>query len=239
MIPGGFANYGQDLGILMLDTRFPRLPGDIGNAASFPFPVRYKVVKGASPKRVVEMGDPELLEPFIEAARELESEGVKAITTSCGFLALFQRELAEAVRVPVFSSSLLLVPILYEIFGRRGKLGILTARAASLTERHFLQCGAGGIPLAIAGMDAYPEFTRVFLDRTEAGRVPELDEGLAEKELVEAAAGLAAEEPEIRCLILECTNMPPFRKAIREACEKPVYDIISLAGFIHSGLLGS
>ena len=94
---GGFTNYGEELGILMLDTRFPRIPGDIGNARTFPFPVRYRKVAGASPKRVVEEGDLSLLEPFISAARELEAEGVKAITTSCGFLAMFQKEMAAAV----------------------------------------------------------------------------------------------------------------------------------------------
>lgn len=236
---GGYGSYGQDLGILMLDTRFPRIPGDIGNAKSFPFPVRYKRVEGASPKRVVEEGDPRLLEPFIAAARELEAEGVRAITTSCGFLALFQRELAAAVQVPLFSSSLLQIPLLYEIFGRKGKAGVLTARAASLSEKHFLNCGVQGIPLAVAGMDEKPEFTRVFLEKSEPGSLPELDTDKAEEELRAAASALAEREPELRFIVLECTNMPPFRKAIQEACGKPVFDIISLAGFMHSGLLAS
>ncbi len=236
---GGYGSYGQDLGILMLDTRFPRIPGDIGNAKSFPFPVRYKRVEGASPKRVVEEGDPELLEPFIAAARELEAEGVKAITTSCGFLALFQRELAAAVSIPLFSSSLLQIPLLYEIFGRRGRAGVLTARAASLTERHFRNCGVQGIPLVVAGMDEKPEFTRVFLEKSSPEQEPSLDVEIAEKELKAVAAAMVAADPDIRFVVLECTNMPPFKKAIQESCGKPVFDIISLAGYIHSGLLGS
>jgi hypothetical protein len=239
IVAGGYGNYGQDLGILMLDTTFPRIPGDIGNANSFPFPVRYKRVKGASPKRVVEEADPALLEPFITAARELEAEGVKAITTSCGFLALFQRQLAAAVDVPLFSSSLLQIPLLYEIFGRKGKAGVLTAREASLTERHFRNCGVQGIPLAVAGMDEKPEFTRVFLEKSEPGSLPGLDTNKAEEELRAAASALAEQEPELQFIVLECTNMPPFRKAIQESCGKPVFDIISLAGFIHSSLLGS
>jgi hypothetical protein len=239
IVKGGYGSYGQDLGILMLDTTFPRIPGDVGNAKSFPFPVRYKRVAGASPKRVVEEADPKLLEPFIAAARELEAEGVGAITTSCGFLALFQQELAAAVDVPLFSSSLLQIPLLYGIFGRRGKAGVLTARAASLTGRHFERCGVQGIPLAVAGMDERPEFTRVFLEKSPPGVEPSLDVEKAEEELKAQAAALVAAEPEIRFLVLECTNMPPFKKAIQEACGKPVFDIISLAGFIHSGLLGS
>jgi len=234
---GGYGTYGQTLGILMLDTRFPRIPGDIGNAQTFPFPVRYLTVRGASPKRVVEEADPTLLKPFISAARELEAEGVKAITTSCGFLALFQKELATAVSIPVFTSSLLQIPFLYRLFGTRGKIGVMTARAASLTARHFEQCGASGLPLAIAGMDDSPEFTRVFLEKGDPASNPFLDRGLAEEELAAVAERLVKDNPDINFIVLECTNMPPFRKAIQESCGKPVFDIVTLAGYIHSGLV--
>src|SRR5215216_3062485 len=109
---GGRTVYGQALGILMLDTRFPRPPGDVGHAATWPFPVCYRIVQGAQPHRIMgETPDPALLAPFVEAARELEAAGVRAITTSCGFLAAFQRELAAAVSVPVLTSALLQVPL--------------------------------------------------------------------------------------------------------------------------------
>ncbi len=233
---GGFATYGQELGILMLDTHFPRIPGDIGNARTFPYPVRYRKVEGASPRRVVEEGDPSLLEPFIRAARELESEGVKAITTSCGFLALFQKELSAAVNVPVFTSSLLQIPFLARLYGRPGKIGVMTARASALTQRHFEQCGASRLPLAIAGMDESPEFTKIFLERGSSDDIASLDSALLEAELRKVSAHLVAEHPDINFIVLECTNMPPFRTAIQESCGKPVYDIVTLAGYIHSGL---
>ena len=232
---GGFTSYGQDIGILMLDTRFPRVAGDIGNARTFPFPVRYLTVEGASPERVVVEQEPALLEPFVEAAKSLERAGVKAITTSCGFLAMFQRELAAAVSVPLFTSSLLQVPFLYALFGRRGKAGILTARAASLGARHFDACGLLSMPLAVAGMDRSPEFTRVFLSAGSAETV--LDYDRAERELCEAARDLVAREPTIGFLVLECTNMPPFREAIRKACGRPVFDIVTLTEYVHAGLL--
>lgn len=233
---GGYTNYGQALGILMLDTRFPRLKGDIGNARTFPFPVRYKTVRGASPSRVVLERDPSLLEPFIAGARELEAEGVQAVTTSCGFLAIFQRELAAALGVPVFSSSLLQVPFLYALFGGRGKAGILTARAASLGEPHFEACGIRGIPLILGGMEESPEFSRVFLGWAGDGRDAPIDSARVERELAETARSLVEREPDIRFLVLECTNMPPFRRAIREACGRPVFDIVTLARYVQSGL---
>src|SRR4029434_535796 len=109
-VRGGFNQYGFTVGILMLDTHFPRIPGDMGNATTFPFPVRYHRVPGAEPDLVVRRGAAALLPAFVERARALEREGAGAITTNCGFLSKFQREMSAAVAVPVFTSSLLLVP---------------------------------------------------------------------------------------------------------------------------------
>src|SRR5438105_13367166 len=101
---GGKALYGAPLGILMLEARFPRIPGDMGNATTWPFPVLYRVVRGASPEKVVLQGARGLLPDFIAAAQELVHLGAEAITTNCGFLSLFQNELAEAAGVPVATS---------------------------------------------------------------------------------------------------------------------------------------
>lgn len=115
------------IGILMLDTIFPRIPGDVGNPDTFAFPVKYKVVKGASPQKVVVDADPHLLQPFITAAHELVETGANAISTSCGYLAIFHRELVHALDVPVFTSSLLQVHIVQSIIERDQKVGIITA----------------------------------------------------------------------------------------------------------------
>jgi hypothetical protein len=88
------------VGVLMLDTHFQRFPGDIGNGSTWSFPVQCRVVRGASPDQVVHQQGAGLLEPFIQAAEELIAMGVSGITTSCGFLALFQKELAAALPVP-------------------------------------------------------------------------------------------------------------------------------------------
>ena len=108
---GGTNLGGFSVGILVLDTRFPRIAGDIGNAGTFDFPVLYHPVRGASSDRVVRRPDRDLLPLFVEGARALERAGVGAITTSCGFLARFQAELADAVTVPVFTSSLMAAPL--------------------------------------------------------------------------------------------------------------------------------
>lgn len=231
MSASGAATGRAAIGIIMLDTVFPRIPGDIGNAATFSFPVRYQVVQGASPQRVVKEADARLLAPFIEAARSLEREGVKAIATSCGFLAIFQRGLSAAVDIPVLSSSLLQVPLAHAMLNRGKKVGILTARAQSLTDRHLAGVGIRDIPLVVAGMDDAEEFTGVFIE----GK-PSLDPDKVRKEMVRAAQKLAKDHPDIGALVLECTNMPPYAQAVQEVLKIPVFDMVTLVRHVHAGL---
>lgn len=222
---------GAAVGIIMLDTAFPRIPGDIGNAATFSFPVRYEVVKGASPQRVVKDADPRLIEPFIAAARSLQKEGVKFIATSCGFLALFQRELADAVDIPMLSSSLLQVPLAHAMLSRRGKVGIITARAQSLTDRHFAAVGIEHIPVVVKGMEDAGEFTAVFIDGKRS-----LDPQKVLGEMVAAAKQLVQSYPEVGALVLECTNMPPYARAVQDAVKIPVFDVVTLIRYVHASL---
>src|SRR3984893_3528694 len=145
----------------MLDTRLPRIPRDMRNAATFDFPVRYHRVTGASPHRVVRQGQRELLPAFVEGARFLEREGVRAITTNCGFLAKFQAELATSVSLPVFTSSLMLVPLLERMLPAGRAVGVLTVNAAALHREHMVGAGvAADAPVVVAGLETEKEFTR-------------------------------------------------------------------------------
>jgi hypothetical protein len=231
-VRGGFNQYGITVGILMLDTRFPRIPGDMGNAATFPFPVRYQRVPGADPDLVVRRGAAGLLPAFIEGARQLEREGVGAITTNCGFLVTFQRELAASVRVPVFSSSLLLVPLVHRLLPPARRVGIMTVNAGALTPAHLEGAGIGPeIPIAVAGLETEKEFTRVLL-----GNELELDVDLAREEHIRVARRLVAHHPDVGALVLECTNMPPYSADIRRETGLPVFDIVSLVTMVHAAL---
>jgi Asp/Glu/hydantoin racemase len=210
------------LGVIMLETRFPRPRGDIGNARTFAFPVRYRMVRGATPRRVVIEGDPTLLAPFIDAARALEREGVSAVTTSCGFLALFQREIAAAVAVPMWTSSLLLVAEIEAGLQGGRRVGIVTADAASLGAEHLRAVGArADTPREGLAHDSRFRAT-VLEDRSE------LDVGEAERATVAAAERLVARHPEVAAIVLECTNMPPYADAVRAATGLPVHDITTL-----------
>ncbi|HKB23758.1 MAG TPA: aspartate/glutamate racemase family protein [Methylomirabilota bacterium] len=231
-VGGGFNQYGFTVGILMLDTRFPRIPGDMGNAATFPFPVRYHRVPGADPDLVVRRGAAGLMPAFVEGAKRLESEGVGAITTNCGFLVKFQRELAAAVKVPVFTSALLLVPLVHRMLPPGRRVGIMTVNATTLGPEHLEGAGIGrDIPLAVAGMETEKEFTRVLL-----GDELVLDVDLAREEHVRVARRLVAEHPDIGALVLECTNMPPYAADIQRETGRPVFDVVSLVTLVHGAL---
>lgn len=219
----------------MLDTRFPRIRGDVGNAETWPFPTLYHIVKGADTSRI--MGrepDPTLLAPFLDGARYLEAQGVKAITTSCGFLAVFQRELAAAVSIPVLASSLLQVPVVARLLKPDQKVGIITERP-HLTERHFAAVGwsSKDVPVVVAAMPEGAVFPQVFI-----GNQLEADPEVLESELVETARQAARNHPEIGALVLECTNFVPFSQAIRAATHLPVFDLHTLVMQVYLATTG-
>lgn len=139
--------YGEQIGILILDAAYPCIPGNVGNATTYDYPVRFQEVRGASIDRLLNQRDPALKEAFMEAAVELRDRGVRAITGACGFMAYFQEEVAGAVDIPVFLSSLMQIPFMHALCG--GSVGIITADASRLTQRHFSACSVpGDIPLA-------------------------------------------------------------------------------------------
>lgn len=217
------------LGVLMLDTRFPRPPGDIGNPETFRrngIPARFHIVEGASPQRIVKEADPALLQPFVDAALRLVEEGAAMVTTSCGFLAAYQDTLAQAVPVPVVTSSLLQC----KDFARSG---IVTFDSSSLTSSILK---AAGVPeeTPVQGVQPGCEFHRRILSNEE-----QLDLVEAARNVVEAARRLVNLFPSVEDIVLECTNMPPYRDAVARATGRRVHDIETLVAAQWTTLLAS
>jgi Asp/Glu/hydantoin racemase len=228
---GGKPVWGAAVGILMLEARFPRIPGDVGNALTWPFPVLYKVVRGASPDLVVRRQGEGLLNAFIQAARELVADGADGITTNCGFLALFQKELADAVNVPVLTSSLMQVEMVNRLLPEGKRTGILTISGSTLSREHLERAGVpAGTPIGTT--EGRREFTRAILDN-----LPEMDVEAARSDNVEAALELMAKNPDIGALVLECTNMVPYAAAICEAAGVPVFTMETFISWFQGGLV--
>jgi aspartate/glutamate racemase len=230
MAEGGRAVYGARLGILMLEARFPRIPGDMGNALTWPFPVLYEIVPGASPDRVVRDGARGLLDAFLAGAEKLVRLGADGVVTNCGFLSLFQRELAARVGAPVAASSLMQIPAVQSLLPPGRRVGVLTISAATLTAAHLRLAGAPD-DTPVVGTDDGEELTRAIL-----GDELRLDVAKAERDVLRAGERLVAAHPDVGAIVLECTNMCPYAAALRRAVGRPVFDMVSFATWFHAGL---
>ena len=229
----GQTSYGEPIGIILMESFMPFPPGCPGNASTFAFPVRYEIVRGANMERLVYKGDPELLQPFIEAGWKLVREGVKAITGNCGFMVLYHDLMAKEFPVPVFMSSLLQLPFLNRLLKPDEKVGIVTANAKTLTNRH-LEIATNGIdvPVAVAGMEDQPHFYDAI--HAEKGL---LDFEAIEKEVVQVTQELVQENENVKAILFECTDLPPYAAAVQEAVNLPVFDFSTLVNYVFSALV--
>ncbi|MEM7211504.1 MAG: aspartate/glutamate racemase family protein [Pseudomonadota bacterium] len=227
---GGKQVYGAPIGILMLEAQFPRIPGDMGNAETWPFPVLYRVVRGASPDLVVRQGAEGMLTPFIDAAQELIRQGAEAITTNCGFLALFQAELSAALKVPVMTSALMQVSMAQALLPPGRRVGVITISAESLTKAHLEGAGCPA-DTPVIGTNPNGEFARAILDNRL-----EMDVDAAREDLRNAARRMKQEHPEVGAVVLECTNMPPYQADVVDVLGLPVFSMVDYVCWLQSGL---
>jgi aspartate/glutamate racemase len=228
---GGLPFYGSTIGILMLDMDAPLIPGNVGNAYSYNFPVRFKKLKGIpSDWQFDEIGPDETrCKIFIDAAKELEAEGCKAITSGCGFFSVYQKRVADAVNIPVFLSPLLMVPMLSRMVGEKGRVGILTAGGSALKGDFLKNVGIDdSMKIAIKGLEDTEEFYNVHV----TCKKKTINPAKMEKEVVNAAVSLVKEYPDIKCFVFECSDIPPYARSVTQATGLPVFDFISLAHLV-------
>ncbi len=228
---GGKTVFGANIGVMMLETQFPRIYGDIANANTWPFPVQYRIVLGATPDKVVRQDPRLLVDEFIAAARDLVAHGCDGLTTNCGFLALIQDQVSAAVPVPVATSSLMQIPLVQQLLPPGKRVGVITISAASLTAAH-LAAAKAPLDTPIVGTDAGRAFTHGILDDQ-----PSIDFAACRLDLLDAARELVANFDDIGAIVLECTNMVPYATDIRKLTGLPVYSIYSFVTWFHQGLI--
>ncbi|PCJ89156.1 MAG: hypothetical protein COA52_12505 [Hyphomicrobiales bacterium] len=211
------------IGLLRLDSRFPRIEGDIAHPSAFRTVVLTKIINAATPQKVVHNQMDDLLEAFVAAAIELEENGASLITTSCGFLALYQQILQDAVACPVLSSALFsYAPLKQLLPANKNHIGILTISSTSLTDAHLK---AANIPLSVP-IEA-PVADGAFCTSI-LGNTPSMDTDKARDDIVTAANKLVKANPQLNAIILECTNMPPHKAAIEASTGIPVFSLMDV-----------
>lgn len=223
--------YGEAIGILMLDFFAPFIPGDVGNASTYSFPVRYQLVENLTFDRLLNK-DETALKPLIEAGKELVKNGVRAITADCGFFALFQREMANELEVPVFMSSLMQVPFISSMIGNNNKVGIITATSNGLDNSFLEAVNIDTETIYIKGLENKEHFRKLGIE--ESGI---LDVEKVETEVVSAAQEMVKEEPKVKAILLECSMLPPYGEAVQKAINLPVFDFITMINYVYSAVV--
>lgn len=222
---------GHAIGIVVLETWYPLLPGNVANATTFDFPVRYRILREATVERIMR-ADPGLLDMIIQAGHEFEQEGVRAMVGACGYFANYQREVAAALNIPVFLSGLLQVPMICRALKPEQQVGILVANAKAVSQTMLEACGiTSDIPIAYLGMEDQPEFRNIL----EYGGQFHYDR--FEAEVVSRAQQLVAENPNVGAILLECSDLPPFAWSVQRAVKLPVFDFMSMINWIYHGVV--
>lgn len=230
--------YGMGLGVILVDDVYPAFPGDVRNASAYPFPIQYEVARGVDiHKLVVEPDKSPCLGPILEAASRLEWIGCRAIAAECGYFAYFQRQVAAAVQVPVFMSSLLQVPWAQRLVGPGRVVGILVSGPRALTDEHLISVGIQlGSNYVIGGvMDSgrCPEFDHLWVQGRRT-TPPSADYEKAEADFVAVGAEFFRNYPNMGAMVLECTGFPPFARALQRVIDIPIFSWGTLLDFAYS-----
>jgi aspartate/glutamate racemase len=228
----GGQSYGHDIGILLMECWNPFPPGDVGNASTYGYPVLYETVTGVTIEALVERGETSAIEAMIAAAQKLEREGVKAITSDCGFMLAYQDTVARAVDVPVMMSSMLQLPFIASLLAPGAEIGVVCAHAGSMTARVLdMAWPERNRTVHVAGMEEQPAFRRGILDEEGV-----LDTEAVEAETVAVTRAMIEANPKIRAILIECSNLPPYSAAVQAATGLPVFDFITMIDMVRASV---
>lgn len=224
---------GYSVGIVYIENvNYPMMPGNVVNACTYKFPVRMKAVPNLVNTRLFN-NDPTIVDDIIGAARHMvAAEGVRAICSACGFFGNYQKQVAEALDVPVAMSSLVQVPLILNLLKPSQKLGILTANSDSMTDSLLESCGVTNTSrIVVQGTADTPNFGHAVV-----GMSGHFDNGQARQEVLESTRVLLDKDDSIGAILLECSDMPPYASDIQRMTQLPVYDFITLINWLHQSV---
>jgi Asp/Glu/hydantoin racemase len=226
---------GIALGVIQLSANIPMIPGNMGNASTFDFPLLYEPMEVTGEMVVSTKPHPEVVKRSIEAGKKLEAQGVRAVCGNCGFFANYQQQVAAELEVPFFSSSLLQIPLILMSLKPDEKVGVITADGAKLTAAPALEnCGVTDRSrVVITGAENSSEMKKIL------GTTGSYNPRRFELQLVKIAKDMVSKNPEIRVILLECTELPPHARAIQKAVGMPVWGFPTMVNWVYSGVVRS
>lgn len=211
---------GFPVGIICIKLDYPKVPGNVVNAHTFSFPVVYEVLDFEIERLF--QGDPSLEQLVLDAAKKLARSGVKSIVGACGYFAHFQQTVANAVDVPVYMSSLCQLPMIRMGCGTDGEIGIMCANGENLNKKILTQIGETEDLLIVSDVSKLDSFGAI---RWGEGI---LDNVALSADLANLAKQMVDDNPNMKAVLLECSDLPPYAYDIQRACGLPVYDFVTL-----------
>lgn len=223
----GYPFYGQTTGVLVFENTAPRIPGDAGHAGSFSYPVCYEVIPGGFADLVE--GSPQIKKSILDGGRRLVSRGVRAVLGDCGMMSLYQDCMGAELGVLFAGSSLCQIPMIWQLLGRQGTVGVITGHSGLLGKAHLRHSGWNEeIPICIQGMEDEEHFCEIVI---EGGL--SLDPERMRQDVLSAGRKLLGKCPTLRAVVLECSNLASYSAALAAELKLPVFDTMSAANLIH------
>jgi hypothetical protein len=228
--------FGITIGLVQMRVNLPMIPGNMGNASTFNFPMLYREMNADNVFDV--MANPpsqNFTDGIVEAAQWLELQGVRAIMGNCGFFGSYQNVVREQINVPFFSSSLMMLPMMVQSMPRNKKVGVITANGPILKQVQAIEnCGLSledkENRIVVMGCEEYPEFATGIMANT--GRYNPVR---VEREIVSVAERMLVANKDIGAILLECTELSPHAVAVQKAVKLPVWDYTTLTRWVQSG----
>ena len=230
---------GMGLGVILLDDTYPGFPGDVRNPSAFPYPIQYEVAENlAIAELVLDPDKDKYADVIIKAARKLEKMGCRAILAECGYFAYFQKQVAEAVNVPVFMSSLLQVGWAQQLIGPQQVVGLFMSMKKSLLDEHLQGVGIRLDSNFVVGgaMDdgKCRQFYNLWSCEGERPEVPHASYEEACNDFVEVGVDFYRQHANMGAMVLECTGFPPFARSLQREIQIPVFSWGTLMDFAFS-----
>lgn len=222
--------YGQKVGILVFSTDTPRIPGDAGNADTFAYQVRYEVIQGGFADLI--HGSAEIRQRIIDGCLNLKRNGIRAVLGDCGMMSLYQHEIGKEADLLFAGSALVQIPLVWQLIGRSGSIGIITGHSEMLGMEHLMNSGwTPDIRLSIQGMEDEAHFAEIVINGGH-----DIDVARMEQDVLNAGRKLKEKTPDLKAVILECSNLPSYARSLQEDLDVPVFDIISTANLLEYGV---